>query len=126
MRDLPVLLAGYRLRVVDPPCPKMREGDKKGGALVPVTDRRTGVTYFVVSVFAKLQVQAGERAPKGEELKVTLETDPGEGFDEGAEVELLNPRVSAYEIKTEDERVISGLSYKALGLKAVVRAGVDR
>ena len=29
---------------------------------------------------------------------MTLETDPGEGFEEGMRVELVDPRVSAYQM----------------------------
>lgn len=107
-------LDGYRLRVVDPPCPKMKEGP--GGVPEPVTDRN-GVQQFVVALFGKLRVAPGERAPKGEEFKVTLETDPGEGFDEGAPVELINPRVSLYQIDQGEGRVLAGLSFKAMGIK---------
>ena len=45
---------------------------------------RDGVTQFVVALFMKLRPQPGQRAPKGEEMRVTLETDPGEGFEEGS------------------------------------------
>jgi hypothetical protein len=86
MQNIPVILNGYRMTVVDPPAPKMRED----GSMVT---NREGVTQFVVSVFAKLRPGPGERAPKGEEIKVTLETDPGQGFEEGARVELISPRV---------------------------------
>lgn len=123
MKDLTVVLSNYKMRIVDPPAPKMRQLD--GGAQVPVVDRQ-GVTQFVVSIFAKLQVQAGALAPKGEELKVTLETDPGQGFEEGMVVELINPRVSPYEIRTDDGRVISGLSFKAMGLTPVAPARAEK
>ena len=69
----------------------------------------------MVSLFAKLRVQPGERAPKGEEIKVTLETDPGEGFEEDTRVELVDARLNAYQIETEDGRSISGISFKAMG-----------
>ena len=117
MRDLPVLLSGYRCIVVDPPCPKTRD-DGAGGQVV-VTDRN-GVTQFVVSLFVKQRVAAGERAPKGEEIKVTLATDPGEGFEEDVRVELVDARLNAYQMETEDGRSISGISFKAMGLKPVV------
>lgn len=116
MRDIPVVLSGYKLTVVEPPAPKTRE-DGNGGQ-VAVVDRQ-GVTQFVVSLFAKLQVQPGERAPKGEEIKVTLSTDPGEGFGEDTRVELIDARLNAYQIDTEDGRSISGISFKAMGLKPV-------
>ena len=116
MRDLKVLLNDYKLVVVEPPAPKMRE-DGQGG-LVVVTDRE-GVTQFVVSLFAKLRVEGGVRAPKGEEIKVTLETDPGPGFEEDARVELINPRINAYQIDSPDGRSIFGISFKATGLTPV-------
>jgi hypothetical protein len=99
---------------VDPPCPKTRD-DGKGGEEVVVD--RNGVTQFVVSVFLKAIPGPGERAPKGEEIKVTLETDPGPGFEEGDRVELINPRINSYQIDTEDGRSISGIAFKAFGLK---------
>ena len=116
MRDIPVVLSGYKLTVVEPPAPKTRD-DGNGGQLA-VVDRQ-GVTQFVVSLFAKLRVQPGERAPKGEEIKVTLATDPGPGFEEDARVELIDARLNAYQIDTEDGRSISGVSFKAMGLKPV-------
>jgi hypothetical protein len=69
----------------------------------------------VVSLFAKLQVQPGQRAPKGEEIKVTLETDPGDGFYEDMRVALIQPRINAYQIENNG-RVSSGISFKAAGL----------
>jgi hypothetical protein len=115
VRDIPVVLSGYKLTVVEPPAPKTRE-DGNGGVVV-VTDRQ-GATQFVVSLFAKLQVQPGQRAPKGEEIKVTLETDPGPGFEEDSRVELVAPRINAYQIENNG-RVASGISFKAMGLKPV-------
>ncbi len=126
MRDLPVLLSGYKCTVVEPPAPKTKDDGK--GRQVPVVDRN-GVTQFVVALFVKQLVGPGERAPKGEEIRATLETDPGEGFDEGARVELINPRVSPYEIKGDDGRSISGIAFKATGLKpagAPTRTGTAR
>src|SRR4051794_4611528 len=119
MRDIPVVLSGYKCTVVDPPVPKTRD-DGAGGQVV-VTDR-TGVTQFVVSLFVKQRVGAGERAPKGEEIKVTLATDPGSGFDEDTRVELVDPRINSYQIDSPDGRSISGLAFKALGLKAAPAA----
>jgi hypothetical protein len=112
MRDIPVMLDGYKLTVVDPPAPKVREDGT-------VVTNRDGVTQFVVSLFAKLRAQPGVRAPKGEEIKVTLETDPGEGFGEDMRVELISPRISAYQIDTPDGRTLSGISFKAMGLTPV-------
>jgi len=123
MRDIPVLLNGYRLTVVEPPEPKTR--DDGTGRQIPVTDRN-GVTLFVVSLFAKQRVGPGERAPKGEEIKVTLATDPGEGFEEDSRVELVDARLNAYQIDTEDGRSISGIAFKAMGLKPVGRVTADK
>ena len=123
MRDIPVMLNGYRLTVVEPPEPKMR--DDGTGRLVAVTDRH-GVTQFVVSLFAKQRVGPGERAPKGEEIKVTLATDPGEGFEEDTRVELIDAKLNAYQIDTEDGRSISGIAFKAMGLKPVQPARAER
>jgi hypothetical protein len=114
IRDVPVLFSGFRCTVVDPPRPKTRD-DGAGGQVV-VTDRN-GVTQFVVSLFVKQRVGPGERSPKGEEIKVTLATDPGPGFDEDTRVELVEPRINSYQIDSPDGRSISGLAFKAVGLK---------
>ena len=111
-----MLLSGYKCTVVDPPVPKTR--DDGAGGRVTVVDRN-GVTQFVVSLFVKQRAGAGERAPKGEEIKVTLATDPGPGFDEDVRVELIEPRINSYQIDSPDGRSISGLAFKALGLKPV-------
>ncbi len=114
MRDLPVVLSGYKCTVVDPPAPKTR--DDGSGNQVTVTDRN-GVVQFVVSLFVKQRVGPGERAPKGEEIKVTLATDPGPGFEEDTRVELIDARVNAYQVEGSGGRVSSGLWFKAMGLK---------
>ena len=119
IKDLPVELGGYRCTVVDPPCPKTRDDGK--GNQVTVTDRN-GVVQFVVSLFVKQRVAVGERAPKGEEIKVTLATDPGPGFDEDTRVELVDPRINSYQIDSPDGRSISGLAFKAVGLKPATPA----
>ncbi|MBW0105242.1 hypothetical protein [Pseudonocardia sp. KRD291] len=109
-----MVLDGYKLTVVEPPALKMRQD--ANGADVPVTDR-DGVAQFVVSLFAKLQVVAGQRAPKGEEIKVTLTADPGEGYPEDTRVQLLDVKVSPYSIDSPDGRTVSGIAFKAMGLK---------
>lgn len=114
--ELPVNVTGYRLTVVEPPCPKTRD-DGRGGQVV-ITDRN-GVAQFVVSLFAKQRPVPGQRSRKGSEVRVTLETDPGEGFTEDMQVELINPRVKAYKIESEDGRTIAGISFKATGLTPV-------
>ena len=116
MRDIPVMLNGYKLTVVEPPMPKVREDGT-------VITNREGVTQFVVSLFAKLRVQPGQRAPKGEEIKVTLEADPGPGFGEDDRVELVNARLNAYQLDTPDGRTVAGISFKAVGLTPASDSG---
>ena len=116
MRDIPVMLNGYKLTVVEPPMPKVREDGT-------VITNREGVTQFVVSLFAKLRVPPGQRAPKGEEIKVTLEADPGAGFEEDERVELVNARLNAYQLDTPDGRTVAGISFKAMGLTPVGDGG---
>jgi hypothetical protein len=122
MDNIPVNLGGYKLIVSEEPAMKMRE-NKETGEMVPVTDRQ-GVTAFVVSLFAKPIPAPGALPRKGEEIRVTLSTDPGEGFEEGMRVELINPRVSAYQLRTEDGRELAGVSLKATGM-VPAGAGVD-
>ena len=117
MRDIPVMLNGYKLTVVEPPMPKTREDGT-------VITNREGVTQFVVSLFAKLRVPPGQHAPKGEEIKVTLEADPGSGFAEDDRVELVNARLNAYQLDTPDGRTVAGISFKAMGLTAASDGGV--
>ena len=119
MQNIPVVLDGYRMTVVEPPAPKLRED----GSFVT---NREGVRQFVVHVFAKVRPGPDGRTPKGEEIKVTLETDPGEGFEEGTRVALVNPRVSPYEIKSDNGRVTSGLSFRAVGLAPAAPAPGQR
>jgi hypothetical protein len=118
MRDISVNLGDHRLTIVEHPTVKMKR-DGSG----PVLDRN-GAAQFVVSVFVKKIPVAGEFAPKGEELRVTLATDPGEGYQEGLRVELVDPRVNAWEMRDEETgRVTSGLAFKALGLKPAPLGG---
>ncbi|GAB3479356.1 hypothetical protein [Amycolatopsis cihanbeyliensis] len=120
MRDIPVNLNGFKLMVTEAPVMKMQEKD---GQMAPVTDRE-GVAKFVVSLFAKRRTRPGEFAQKGEEIKVTLASDPGEGFEEGVYVELINGCLNSYQMETEDGRTISGISFKAEGLKPAGQAEV--
>lgn len=114
MRDISVNLSDHRLTIVEEPAMKMKR-DGSG----PVVDR-DGAAQFVVSVFAKRISMAGGFAPKGEELRVTLAADPGDEFQEGDRVELVDARVNAWEIRDDETgRVSSGLAFKALGLKPV-------
>jgi hypothetical protein len=113
MRNVPANLSGYKLMVTEEPTMKVRETDD--GRTEVVTDYQ-GVQQFVVSLFAKVRPVEGQRAPKGEEIKVTLTADPGEGFQEGTYVELIDARVSPWAM-LRNGNVDFGLSVKAAGMK---------
>src|SRR4030088_195680 len=96
LQDIPVYLGGYRLLVTEAPCAKMRE--LENGDQIPGVERRNGAEQYGVVVFPKPQQVRGRRQGKGEEIKVNLPTDPGEGFDEGTYVELVNAVINTYEM----------------------------
>lgn len=116
MRNIPISLNGYRLQVTEAPEMKMRkdESDRE----VAVTDRN-GVTKFVVGLFAKKHQLPGERREKGEEIRVTLDCDPGEDVSDGDIVELIDPRISPYSLKNDKGETVSGVAFSAAGLKPV-------
>jgi hypothetical protein len=122
MRELPVVLEGYKLMVVEAPAPKTRTDER--GNEVPVVDR-DGVTQFVVSLFVRERSAPGRRSAKGEEIRVTLETDPGPGFGEDTLVALIDPRVTPYQMESNG-RVNSGLAFKARGLAPAGGAAAPR
>lgn len=107
LRNLPVLLDGYKLMVTEDPTVKMYEKD---GKQVLATDAE-GASLYTVTLFVKPPADSSGRMGKGMEVKVTLETDPGE-VGEGSRVELVNPRISQWEI---DGR--AGVSWRATGVK---------
>ena len=109
MRDIPVNLGGYRLMVTEAPVLKTREGEN--GPEV-VTDR-DGANLYTVSLFAK------KKGEKGEEIKVTLTTDPGESVEEGDMVELIDATITPYSFKNDRGEVVAGIAFKAAGLKPV-------
>lgn len=115
LKNIPVDLSGFKLMVTEAPTLKMRENDK--GEMEPATDR-LGVQQFVVSLFAKRKPVPGGYAEKGEEIKVTLTADPGEGFEEGTYVELINATMSPWQSE-RNGRFSSGISIRADGLKPV-------
>lgn len=114
MRDIPCNLSGYTLMLTEPPEMKTREG--KDGQTEVVTDRDTKAALFVVSLFAKQRRVEGRKAPRGEEIKVTVEADPGE-LEDGAYVELIDPRVSPYSFKNDEGQTVSGISFRAAAIK---------
>ncbi|ASR37960.1 hypothetical protein BAY61_26435 [Prauserella marina] len=115
MRNIPVNLGGFKLMVTEAPVMKMREDE--GGELVPATDFN-GAQQFVVVLFAKRRPRPdGGPVGKGEEIKVTLSADPGDGFDEGTYVELIDATTSPWAMKDKQGNVNSGMSFRAAGLK---------
>jgi hypothetical protein len=111
MRNVPIYLGGYKVKIVEPPTMKMKQDSTE-----PATSY-DGVIQFVVSLFVKPMPRNDRPAGKGEEIRVTLASDPGEGFTEDMQVELIDATVSAYSMKTDDGRELSGLSFRAAGLK---------
>ena len=105
MRNIPVNLTGFKLRVVEEPTVKT---DQDGQIL---TAYGTTDPLYTVAVFAKPMATEDGFRGKGEELKITLSTEPGQ-VEEGELVELIGPTVSHWE---RDGR--SGLTWKAQGLK---------
>lgn len=110
MRNIPINLGGYRLMISEAPTMKTREG--KNGQEEVVTDK-DGATKFVVSLFAKTKGQ------KGEEIRVTLSTDPGETFEDGDLVELIGATISPYAFKNDSGETVAGVAFSADGLKPV-------
>jgi len=81
----------------------------------------------VVMLFAKPRPVEGRRPGKGEEIKVTLAADPGDGFEEGSYVELIDPVLNTWQTTGDDGRISgSGLWFKALGLKPVGMGAAQR
>lgn len=110
LKNIPVLLNGYKLQVTEEPTVKMRQDDQ--GNEIVATDFQ-GATQYVIYVFAKPLDENGKPRGKGEEIKVTVETEPGD-VDGGDRVEFVNPRVSHWQ-----NDFGTGLSWKATGVKPV-------
>ncbi|NKQ57584.1 hypothetical protein HFP15_32450 [Amycolatopsis sp. K13G38] len=123
MKNIPANLSGYKLMVSEAPVMKMRENEH--GEMVPALNWRDEV-QFVVSLFAKRRPSSdGRPVGKGEEIRVTLAADPGEGFEEGTYVELIDATVSPWAMKEGSDGVRSGLSFKAAGLKPAGERGLS-
>lgn len=111
MRDIPVNLGGYTLLVTEEPTQKTRE---RNGKTEFVVDNRTGAALFTVSLLVKQQGQ------RGEEIKIDLEADPGEGFEAfRSVVELVDARLNYYEFTNDEGNKVSGIKFRAAGLKPV-------
>lgn len=118
MKDLPVVLTGYSLMLSEPIAPKMKTGDD-GVARQSVSWDK--VPLFQAVMFAKPDfIDGQQRQGKGEEIRVTLACDPGDGFEPGDYVQLVSPTVSHYLIDDKQKgRVTAGLLFNALGLTPV-------
>lgn len=119
MKNIPVNLGGYALMVSEAPTIKTRTKD---GVEVPALDHKTGEQLYTVTVFAKPRPVPGEKPGKGEEIKIGLPTHPGPGFEIGSYVELVNAVFNVWQMDT-DTGPISGISFKAVGLKPTTREG---
>lgn len=120
LNNLPIILSGYRVMVSEAPAIKMR---REGETEVPVIDRTTNQPAYIVELLVKPVARPGERAGKGEVIRVTLPYAPAEEIEDGDYVELVNPTVSYYEVEDRvTGRKNSGLSFRAETLKPVRRA----
>jgi hypothetical protein len=125
LRNLPVVLDGYTLMITEAPEVKMRTDDD-GNVLGPKLVYGTDQPEYVVSLFAKRTADANGRKGKGEEIKVTLTSDPGEDWTEGQYVALRRCTVSLTAIPHPTVRnafSFAGLSFQAEGLSPAVRNG---
>ncbi|MFT7837583.1 hypothetical protein Q5530_15695 [Saccharothrix sp. BKS2] len=109
LSNIPVLLDGYTLQVTEVPTLKMKIDDKTQQE-IPATDR-DGAQLFVVRLFAKPPAGPSGRRGKGDEIAVTLATDPGDQFEEGDRVDLVDPTVSMW-----SNDFGAGLSFRAAAL----------
>ena len=84
LSNIPVVLEGYALQITEAPTLKMKIDDKTRQE-TPATGR-DGAQLFTVRLFAKPPADPTGRRGKGEEIGVTLVTDPGDEFEEGDRV----------------------------------------
>lgn len=111
LKNVPVVLEGYKLRVTEEPVAKTYTNDTGG---TEMAFDSSGAQLFVVSLLMKQRPsEQGGRVGKGFEVKVTLETDPShEEIEEGQLVELINPRISQWSMNGRE-----GVSMRAAGIK---------
>jgi hypothetical protein len=115
LSNIPVVLEGYTLQITEAPTLKMKIDDKTKQES-PATDR-DGVQLYTVKLFAKPPAGPSGKRGKGEEIGVTLVTDPGDDFEEGDPVDLVDPTVSMW-----SNDFGAGLSFRAMALVPRVRA----
>lgn len=114
MKDVPADLRGYKFIVSEAPTVKLVT-DKATGQEKVSTIYGTEDPKYVIRLFSK-PVEAGPTGVrgKGEEIKVTLLSEPGDEIDEGVYVDLIGPTVSPYAMTDANNKLTgSGLSYTA-------------
>jgi hypothetical protein len=126
LKNIPAILDGYRLMIVEAPEMKMRKTKENGREiLVPDTIFGTDDPKYTVTLFCKKRASADGYRQKGEEIKVTLTSDPGSEFEEGQYVSLRNLTLSITAMPhrnarrdtgTEDAIGYVGWSFSAEGL----------
>ncbi|RKT82945.1 hypothetical protein SAMN05421805_10382 [Saccharopolyspora antimicrobica] len=110
LRNVPMVLEGYKLRVVEDPVIKTYTKDGKTEYALNDNDQ----PMYVVALYFKAKPREdGRPAGKGTEMKVTLETQPSEEITDGALVELHNPRFSQFPMDNGG----AGLTIRASGIK---------
>jgi hypothetical protein len=115
LNNIPVVLEGYTLQVTEEPTFKMKIDDKTK-VESPAT-AYDGSQLFTVKLFAKPPAGPSGKRGKGDEIAVTLMTDPGDEFQEGDPVDLVDPTVSMW-----SNDFGAGLSFRAMALVPRVRA----
>lgn len=122
MRDIPAQTSGYTFMVTGEPEGKTNED----GSPYRPKDREGNLREqpFMVLLLAKAKPVPGEpRRKDGEEIKVNLPRNPGEGFDPGVFVELISPVLNTFEMRDPEKGHITnaGIWWKADGLKPAAR-----
>ncbi|MBB5153184.1 hypothetical protein [Saccharopolyspora phatthalungensis] len=111
LKNVPVVLEGYKARVVEEPVMKSYKNRDTGKA--EIATGQDGAPLYEMSVFMKaVPTEEGKRAPKGFEMKVTLEAEPPADVVEGELVALVNPRISQYHL----DNGAQGVTLKATGV----------
>ncbi|GAB3291804.1 hypothetical protein [Parasphingorhabdus pacifica] len=114
LKNIPVVLEGYKLRVTEEPEVKTYKNKETGLQEVATDPQNANSTLYVVSLLMKQLPSEGRPTGKSFEVKVTVETDPTGQVEEGQLVELHNPRISQWDMNGRQ-----GVSMRASGIKAV-------
>ncbi len=109
LKNVPVVLEGYKLRVAEDP--DVKKYTNETGKEEIQTDNN-GAPMYEMPLYMRARPVEGQRTAKGFEVKVTLETEPGPDVVEGEVVELINPRISEWARNNRN-----GVSMRATGVK---------